>query len=168
MKNEIIMGILLSGILGASIGFVIPAVKFENLHIIEEKKQESNLMNYTDFTSLIAARKNVCEECHLSGKKYIPQAYEVTKHVNGGAYCLVCHKISHTQHPVNDSVTCIACHGETAPKIPTRGDEKILCNNCHGFPDPLLPGNGNLILIHEPRGIGCIDCHRINHLNAFS
>lgn len=159
MKNEVIIGILLSGIIGASIGFVMPAVPAENLHKLETKNQEQNSINYTNFTSLIATRKNICEECHLSGKKFIPQSYEITQHINGGVYCLICHKISHNEHPINDNITCIACHGEITPRIPASVDGKIACDNCHGFPDALLPGNGNLIYIHEPRGIVCLDCH---------
>lgn len=186
MKNEMIAGILFCGIIGASIGFVIPAIPVENMKKMEPKILDQNIVNYTNFTSLIAARKNICEECHLSGKKFIPQSYEVKQHINGGVYCLMCHFVSHSKHPVNENVTCIKCHGDITPKIPSPIDGKIVCNNCHGFPDALLPSNGNLISIHDPRGIGCLECHmncnkchnnnkvnekwkkRINHLNSFS
>jgi len=185
MKNEMIIGILLCGIIGVSIGFVILAVPVENIKKMEIKNQEPNIINYTNFTLLLATRKNICEECHLSGKKYIPQSNEVKQHINGGVYCLTCHMISHSEHPVNENVTCIKCHGESAPKIPSSIDGEIVCNDCHGFPDALYSSNGNLISIHDPRGIGCLDCHincnkchnknnvndkwnkRINHLNAF-
>lgn len=159
MKNEIVIVILFSAILGTSIGFVMPAVRFENANIAGPGISEPNIMNYTNFTSLIASRTNVCEECHLSGKKYVPQAYELRDHAKGGAFCLDCHEISHNEHPVNESVSCTSCHGEISPSIPSSGNEDSSCSHCHGYPDALLSSRGNLILIHEPRGINCKDCH---------
>ncbi|VVB85294.1 Cytochrome c7 c [uncultured archaeon] len=110
----------------------------------------------SNFTVLVS--KDVCEGCHMSGKSYVPQALSVIPHINGGAYCLSCHKISHETHPINKNVTCEKCHG-TTPTVPAYVNGSIPCNNCHAYPDPLLPSKGNLIAIHLPRGITCNTCH---------
>ena len=109
--------------------------------------------NYT-----ILVPKDVCEGCHISGKSFIPQAESAKPHVNGGAYCLTCHRISHEKHPMNNNVTCEKCHG-TTPGKPVYSNGSISCNNCHDYPDPLLPSKGNLITVHRPRGITCNTCH---------
>ncbi len=109
-----------------------------------------------DYTVLVT--KDVCEGCHMSGKPFIPQAESVAPHVNGGAYCLACHQISHEKHPINNEVTCEKCHGTIAGK-PVYSNGSITCNNCHNYPDPLLPSKGNLITVHRPRGVSCISCH---------
>lgn len=54
MKNEMIIGILLCGIIGVSIGFVIMAVPVENIKKMEIKNREPNMINYTNFTLLLA------------------------------------------------------------------------------------------------------------------
>jgi hypothetical protein len=118
--------------------------------------QNKNMQQGNNFTILVP--KDVCEGCHMSGKPYIPQALTVTPHVNGGAYCLVCHKISHEVHPMNKNITCEKCHG-TSPTKPVYVNGSISCNNCHDYPDPLLPSKGNLITIHIQRGITCNTCH---------
>lgn len=112
----------------------------------------------------VLASKEICEGCHMSGKPFIPQALDVKKHVNGGAYCLSCHTndtIFHKKHPRN--VTCEKCHGTpvtgTPVTIPKFVNGSISCNNCHAYPDPLVPSNGNIITIHRPRGISCNTCH---------
>jgi len=156
----------------------------EDYHAEELTSVEQN-NTVSDFTRFVSMRKNICEGCHLSGKKFIPQAYEIEQHVKGGAYCLKCHTISHERHPVNQNVTCEKCHGKITPQIPSPLDGKIVCNNCHAFPNPLLPSYGNLIKIHRPRGINCIACHtgctrchekilinekwnrRLKHINSF-
>ncbi|MCZ7356114.1 MAG: hypothetical protein O8C66_07165 [Candidatus Methanoperedens sp.] len=118
--------------------------------------QRKDMQQGGNFTVLVS--KGVCEGCHMSGKPSIPQALTVTPHVNGGAYCLICHKISHEVHPINKNVTCEKCHG-TSPTKPVYINGNISCNNCHDYPDPLLPSKGNLITIHIPRGVTCSSCH---------
>lgn len=108
--------------------------------------------------TVLISNENVCEGCHMSGKKFIPQADIVKPHLNGGAFCLSCHKISHEKHPVNQNITCEACHG-TAAQIPAFINGSISCNNCHDYPDPLLPSKGDILTIHKPRGITCNACH---------
>jgi len=117
-------------------------------------KQEPD--NYTVLVS-----KDVCEGCHMSGKSSIPQALTVSPHLNGGAYCLSCHVISHQEHPMSDKgVMCEDCHGEkTYPEKPVYINGSIPCNNCHNYPDALSPSGGNIITIHRPRGISCNKCH---------
>jgi Cytochrome c7 and related cytochrome c len=112
--------------------------------------------NYT-----FLAAKDVCEGCHMSGKRSIPQALTVSPHKNGGAYCLSCHVISHQEHPMKDKgVMCENCHGNTRnPVTPVYSNGSIPCNNCHNYPDALSPSGGNLITIHRSRGITCNKCH---------
>jgi hypothetical protein len=119
----------------------------------ENVTSNQSVSNYTVLVS-----KEVCEGCHISGKSFIPQALSVKPHLNGGMYCLMCHKISHEVHPMNQNVTCEKCHG-TNPTKPVFINGSITCNNCHGYPDPLTPSYGNLISIHRPRGISCNNCH---------
>lgn len=116
-------------------------------------QQSEPVNNYTVIVS-----KDVCEGCHMSGKPSIPQAESAGPHVNGGAYCLTCHQISHEKHPINNDVTCEKCHG-TSPGKPVYSNGSISCNNCHDYPDPLLPSKGNLITVHRPRGVFCNNCH---------
>ena len=169
MGKEVIFFILIvSVVIGISLGFVIPAIIVQKPQIevgSDKPGINENYINYTNFTQLISTSGNMCEDCHFSGKKYIPQAYGIKGHVEGGAFCLKCHKITHEKHPVNDNVTCASCHGETYPKIPTPLDGKISCNNCHAYPDALSPSYGNLVGIHNPRGVSCISCH-INCVNC--
>lgn len=155
--------ILVIGVIGISLGFVVPAVTGERhliqIEVEEEERSQVNYIDYTNHTLLVSIGENVCIECHLSGKKFIPQAYDIRDHAAGGMYCLKCHRISHEKHPVNGNVTCEKCHGSTAPSIPSPSGGEIACNDCHGFPDALLPSSGNLITIHQPRGVSCIICH---------
>ena len=116
-------------------------------------QSNQSINNYTVLVS-----KGLCEGCHISGKSFIPQALSVKPHVNGGAYCLICHKFSHEVHPMNENVTCMKCHG-TSPAKPVFINGSITCDNCHDYPDPLLPSKGNLISIHSPRGVSCNNCH---------
>lgn len=116
-------------------------------------QQSEPVNNYTVIVST-----DVCEGCHMSGKSSIPQAESASPHVNGGAYCLSCHQISHEKHPINNDVTCEKCHG-TSPGKPVYSNGSISCNNCHDYPDPLLPSKGNLITVHRPRGVFCNNCH---------
>jgi hypothetical protein len=116
-------------------------------------QQSEPVNNYT-----VLVNKDVCEGCHMSGKPSIPQAESAIPHVNGGAYCLSCHQISHEKHPINNDVTCEKCHG-TTPGKPVYSNGSISCNNCHDYPDPLLPSKGNLITVHRPRGVSCNNCH---------
>ena len=121
---------------------------------IEDKEvQDKPASNFTIFVS-----KEVCEGCHISGKSFIPQALTVEPHANGGAYCLICHKIDHESHPMDGNVTCEKCHG-SSPTKPSYINGSITCNICHNYPDPLTPSGGNIITIHKPRGISCNNCH---------
>ncbi|MFH0904277.1 MAG: hypothetical protein V1854_03705 [Methanobacteriota archaeon] len=165
MGNEkIIYIVLICGVLGVSLGFVIPAVISERIMPEMEPEQpvvrpEPAPLLLSDLTLLIQTRGNICEECHLSGKVTSPQADRIKKHTDGGVYCLKCHTISHEKHPVEGNVTCQDCHGSANPKIPSPDDASPLCNNCHAYPDALLPGYGDLVSIHQPRGINCVSCH---------
>jgi hypothetical protein len=125
----------------------------EKVTPVEERKPLS------DFTKFVSMGENICEGCHLSGKKFIPQAYEVKEHVEGGAYCLKCHTIDHNAHPINDNVTCEKCHGSAKPQVPEYTNGKIVCEECHDYPDPLVPSEGNIVVVHRPRNVGCTDCH---------
>ena len=124
--------------------------------IPEEQTSGQHVEPVNNYTILVP--KDVCEGCHISGKSFIPQAESAKPHVNGGAYCLTCHKISHEKHPMNNDVTCEKCHGTTAGK-PVYSNGSISCNNCHDYPDPLLPSGGHLITIHRERGVACTKCH---------
>ncbi len=163
MENEkLIYIIIICGVLGVSLGLVIPAVISERaLSGIEQfqpdvRPDDTPLLS-SDLTLLIRTRGNICEECHLSGKVTAPQADRIKKHVDGGVYCLKCHTISHEKHPVEGNVTCQDCHGSRNPKVPSPDD--AACGNCHAYPDPLLPGYGDIVAIHQPRGVNCISCH---------
>lgn len=123
---------------------------------VETPRADEVTVPVSNFTVLVP--KDVCEGCHMSGKPVIPQALGVRPHINGGAYCLICHKISHEVHPIDQNVTCEKCHG-TTPTAPAYINGTITCNNCHDYPDPLLPSKGNIITIHRPRGITCNTCH---------
>src|SRR3989304_6322560 len=157
-KETVFLILIFRVVIDISLGFVVPAITADKQPQEKEIVQkESTVVNYTNFTLLVTMKENICEECHLSGKKLIPQAESINEHARGGAYCLKCHRISHEKHPVNDNVTCAKCHGDKSPKIPSIGDE--VCGRCHAYPDPLLPSGGNLITIHRPRGVNCISCH---------
>lgn len=119
-------------------------------NISGRSNEEANL-------SLIVT-KNVCEGCHMSGKGSVPQALTVKPHLDGGMYCLVCHNFSHDKHPINKDVTCEKCHGNKNETIPVSGPN-IVCINCHNYPNPLEKSMGNLITIHRPREVSCINCH---------
>ncbi len=129
---------------------------------INSDKQVGGNTQVSNFTKLVSNGKNICEGCHLSGKKIYPQAYQVKQHVEGGAYCLKCHTIDHNVHPMSPkdkNVTCESCHGAASPQVPGFRNGTISCANCHDYPDPLKPSNGNLIVIHRERNVDCIKCH---------
>ncbi len=162
--------ILLLAFLAAGILLVLGAINHGVFNVQQEststsagQNQGRETPNPNNYTVLISG--NVCEGCHLSGKPYIPQAETAAPHINGGAYCLSCHVISHEKHPMNSSITCEKCHG-TTPSMPVYANGTISCNNCHGYPDPLLPSKGNLLTIHRPRGIACTNCHTDNCLKC--
>lgn len=165
MNNEkIIYIVLIFSVLGLSLGLVIPAVMSESIMPEMEQEQpdlrpEQPPLLSTDLTMLIPTRENICEECHMSGKVTAPQADRIRKHIDGWKYCLKCHAISHEIHPIKGNVTCQDCHGSTNPKVPSHDDPVPLCDNCHAYPDALLPGYGDLVSIHQPRGINCVSCH---------
>jgi hypothetical protein len=165
MNAETVIGLIVLVVIGLVIGIFF-SIYSPNRSSLEESKVESSSagtqtenIQTSNFTPLILAGQNICEGCHLSGKKYIPQAYEVKQHVEGGAYCLKCHKIDHNIHPINKYVTCERCHGPTSPTVPQFVNGTIVCAECHDFPDPLKPSNGNLLVIHRPRNVDCISCH---------
>ncbi len=162
MKAETVIVLIVLVAIGLTIGLVFstsPPYKLpEELPAEEVKTKE---IQTTNFTVLISMGQNICEGCHLSGKKFVPQAYQLKQHAEGGAYCLTCHKIDHSVHPmspVNKNVTCERCHGITA-QIPVFINGTIACAECHDFPDPLKPSYGNLVVIHRPRNVDCAKCH---------
>lgn len=163
MGNEkIIYIVVICGVLGMSLGFLIPAVMSERT--MPETAQvgispEVTPLISTDLTLLISVRGNICEECHISGKVTAPQASTIKDHIDGGNYCLKCHVISHENHPVEGNVTCKSCHDGVNPKVPSPDEGSILCGNCHAYPNALLPSNANLASIHQPRGVNCVSCH---------
>lgn len=105
----------------------------------------------------VGVLQNPCENCHLTGKPGVPQAVRVHKEM--ARYCLLCHSINHKTHPMSDAgVECSDCHGKSAA-VPTPEEGAVRCGKCHNYPDPLTPSNGNLIIVHRPRGVGCPTCH---------
>ena len=109
-------------------------------------------------TNLAIMSKNICEGCHMSGRRSVPQAMIIKPHLEGGSYCLICHNFSHSEHPINVDVTCEKCHGFRNTSIPVSGPN-IICINCHDYPNPLNKSFGNLLTIHRSREISCINCH---------
>ncbi|HWR26571.1 MAG TPA: hypothetical protein VN316_01710 [candidate division Zixibacteria bacterium] len=181
-KEIIIFMVMIGCVIGITFGFFIPAIMAgDPVHEEEEVKEEIPVIASSNSTLSIPVAGDLCEGCHISGKNFIPQAYILKDHAEGGAYCLKCHKITHISHPVNENVTCIKCHGDI-PKIPGSSDR--FCDNCHAFPDALLPAYGSIIAVHRPRGVSCAACHincdncheqdvagekwgkRINHFNT--
>jgi len=85
---------------------------YEPQAVSSEKNETNAIVQPSNVTVLVS--QNVCEGCHLSGKRSIPQALAVSPHINGGKYCLSCHVISHQEHPMKErGVMCENCHGNT-------------------------------------------------------
>jgi len=121
MGNEkIITIVVIFGVLGISLGFFIPAVMSEKTRPnigpaqVDVSPDVTPLIS-SDLTLLISVRGNICEECHISGKVTAPQASRIKDHIEGEAYCLKCHTISHETHPVDGNITCQSCHGGANP-----------------------------------------------------
>ncbi len=176
MKAEIIISLAVLAIFGLIAGILFSVYSHDQQPNIESGKtpvypnntqtnSDRQIEGYTavsNFTEVVSNGKDVCEGCHLSGKKIYPQAYQVKQHVEGGAYCLDCHTIDHNVHPMSPrdkNVTCESCHGSASPQVPVFRNGTISCVNCHDYPDPLKPSNGNLIVIHRERNVDCIKCH---------
>jgi hypothetical protein len=155
-KNFIYLAIFAAAIMLLLIVINLETLKNQTVPESIPEIQTQDQQPASNYTILVP--KDVCEGCHMSGKPFIPQAESAKPHVNGGAYCLTCHQISHEKHPLNKDVTCEKCHG-TSPTKPVYFNGSISCNNCHDYPDPLLPSKGNLITIHRPRGVTCNTCH---------
>lgn len=103
---------------------------------------------------------NACENCHMKGKPGVPAAESV--HENMSRYCLYCHTIDHDTHPMSgDGVPCNGCHGEEQT-VPSIEENATNCGKCHNYPDPLRTSNGNIVTIHRPRNISCVECHGNN------
>ncbi len=103
---------------------------------------------------------NRCENCHMKNKPGVPAA--TTVHNNMSRYCLYCHTIDHNTHPMpEDGVPCKSCHGEEQT-VPSIEQMTTNCGNCHNYPDPLKRSNGNIVTIHRPRNVSCIECHGNN------
>lgn len=164
VKAEVVIGIVVLAVVGLVIGIFL-SINTPIKPIKEEAAKEEGALpvntQTSDFTLIVSSSgQSICEGCHLSGKKSVPQAYGVKQHIEGGAYCMECHKIDHSTHPMNDNVTCERCHGSAkTPQIPAFRDGTISCAECHDHPDPLKPSNGNLVVIHRPRNVDCIRCH---------
>lgn len=96
-----------------------------------------------------------CVFCHINPEK-------LTKHINGGNYCVACHGSElHNLHikDTTSKLTCKTCHrsNQLIPeKLP---GHTIICDTCHGYPEPLQPSYGNIITIHKTRGYTCDICH---------
>jgi len=168
MKAEniiILIGLVLIGLITGVFFSAYSSEKIAGPPVETSLKKNASESSISDkpnsnFTQLVSTGKNVCEGCHLSGKKSTPQADRLKQHVGGGAYCLKCHTIDHKVHPINDNVTCERCHGSsTTPSVPEYRDGKIVCEECHDYPDPYQPSNGNLVQVHRPRNVDCIRCH---------
>lgn len=164
VKAEVVIGIVVLAVVGLVIGIFlsINPINPPAKPIKEEAPKEALPVSTqtSNFTMIVSSSGSICEGCHLSGKKVAPQAYGIKQHVEGGAYCMECHKIDHSTHPVNDNVTCERCHGSaTTPQIPAFRDGNISCAKCHDYPDPLKASNGNLVVIHRPRNVDCTKCH---------
>ncbi len=158
-KNILIIILITGTILGSIFIIYLDRNSVEPVskpRMIEVEDKDASNKSVNDFTVLVS--KEVCEGCHISGKSFIPQALTVKPHINGGAYCLICHKIDHESHPIDRNVTCDKCHG-SSPTKPAFINGTITCNNCHNYPDPLEPSGGNLITIHKTRGVSCNNCH---------
>lgn len=174
IKAEIIVSLIVLVVVGFVIGIFLSLYSpGTSSHPAEEssstgKDVQAGAAQTPNFTITIPSGQNICEGCHLSGKKFIPQAYNVKQHVEGGAYCLECHKIDHNVHPINNNVTCERCHGTKAPQMPVFRNGTIACAECHDYPDPMKPSNGNLVVIHRPRNVDCTRCHTDSCLNCHS
>jgi hypothetical protein len=165
IKAEILVSLIVLVVIGFVIGIFLSVYSpGTSSHLAEEssstgKDVQTGAIQTPNFTITVPSGQNICEGCHLSGKKFIPQAYNVKQHAEGGAYCLDCHKIDHDIHPINNNVTCERCHGTKAPQVPVFRNGTIACAECHDYPDPMKPSNGNLVVIHRPRGVDCTRCH---------
>lgn len=162
IKAEIIIGLIVLVAAGLVAGIFLSVYSPDTAIQGKSPKVEDATLTEnqnSNFTILISSEQNICEGCHLSGKKYVPQAYNMKQHVEGGAYCLECHKIDHNVHPINNNVTCERCHGTKAPQIPVFRNGTIACAECHNYPNPMNASNGNLIVIHRPRNVDCTRCH---------
>lgn len=169
IKAEILISLIVLVVIGFVIGIFLSVYSpGTSSHLAEEsssteeaQREEAQRGNIQaqDFTITVPSGQNICEGCHLSGKKSIPQAYNLRQHVEGGAYCLDCHKIDHNVHPINKNVTCERCHGTKAPQVPVFRNGTIVCAECHDYPDPMNASNGNLVVIHRPRSVDCTRCH---------
>lgn len=160
-ENIIVLVILLVAGLVSGIFFSMQPDKSPQNKGLPAETPKAEETPASNFTMLVSMGQNVCEGCHLSGKKFVPQAFQLRQHAEGGRYCLECHKIDHNVHPMspaNKNVTCERCHGTTA-QIPKFRNGTISCVECHDFPDPLQPSGGNLVVIHRPRNTGCTQCH---------
>lgn len=158
MKDEAIIGLIILVVVGLVSGLLFSVYSPGKSSLNRESPPLETQTKTPNFTGLVSTGQNMCEGCHLSGKKYIPQAYQIKQHAEGGAYCLECHKIDHNIHPINKNVKCERCHGISG-QIPAFRNGTIACAECHDFPDPLNPSNGNLIVIHRPRNVDCARCH---------
>jgi Zn finger protein HypA/HybF involved in hydrogenase expression len=119
--------------------------------------QPTTIIDDTTPSFTTGTPQNPCENCHLTGKPGVPQADRV--HNEMARYCMLCHSVNHETHPMpDDGVACSGCHGESAA-VPTLEEGAARCGKCHNYPDPLTPSNGNLILVHRPRDVGCPSCH---------
>ena len=173
LKAESIIGLIILIMIGLMAGIFFSVYESSYSNRLPSGKEVPKINNVTEpnessnFTGLVIPGQNICEGCHLSGKRSIPQAYTLKQHVEGGAYCLTCHTIDHNIHPMNNNVTCEKCHG-VPPQTPAYRDGSITCNNCHDSPDPLKPSNGNLIVIHRPRNVDCTRCHTDSCLKCHS
>lgn len=160
MKAEAIIGLIVLVVIGLVSGILFSVYSPDKSpldresYTLETQTKEIQIPNFIEFST----GQDICEGCHLSGKRYIPQAYQVKQHAEGGTYCLECHKIDHNIHPINKNVTCERCHGLTG-QIPAFSNGTIACTDCHDFPDPLKPSNGNLVVIHRSRNVDCAKCH---------
>ncbi len=172
IKAEILVSLVVLVVIGFVIGIFLSVYSpGTSSHMAEEspstgKDVQAGATQTPNFTITIPSGQNICEGCHLSGKKFIPQAYNVKQHVEGGAYCLECHKIDHNVHPINNNVTCERCHGTKAPQMPVFRNGTIACAECHDYPDPMKPSDGNLVVIHRPRSVDCTRCHTDSCLNC--
>ena len=97
MKAETLIGLVVLIVIGLTVGILFSVYShdkqlniktgntpgYPNNTQTNSDKQVDGYTQLSNFTMLVSSGKNICEGCHLSGKKIYPQAYQVKQHVGG-------------------------------------------------------------------------------------